>query len=370
MVVASGSGAPTASTVPRRQPMVAPHWPAALGARVRVEGHGLGTYVRFDFSWLSRVAHTIDFDEGGERTLTSDVRCRDSWFLRRLCCCGCVAARPVANGWQICDDDDLGSIRVSTLVAPDEPQTIKLAPANMSMCEFRVEVTQRFGVPPEKQQFVIQNDGGDRGDVGNNAASGGRDGELVGEGAGPSTTVWRAGLRSGTRVLLVPMDGPVAEPVGEGEWSVERIVALRRKRLETEKARAEKQVALHDAVLAVGGSIGAAVGAAVLGLIYDGIIGDIGTFGFIGMFVGVVIALDIGVFLGVIGGGVIGAIGYVIGGVIVGGAVACNIGGFVGGFVGVVLSGVIAASLGQALEGGYDLQVPRTRVWGTSSAPP
>ena len=164
-------------------------------------------------------------------------------------------------------------------MAPDEPQTIKLAPANMSMCEFRVEVTERFGVPPEKQQFVIQNDGGDRGDVGNNNASGGRDGELVGEGADPSATVWRAGLRSGTRVLLVAMDGPVAELMSEGEWSVGRIVALRRKRPKTEKARAKKEVDRFDHV--VGGFHN--VGAAVIGGFVSGCVG-----GFVGAVIGFV----------------------------------------------------------------------------------
>jgi hypothetical protein len=31
----------------------APHWPAALGARVHIDGHGYGTYVRFDANFLS-----------------------------------------------------------------------------------------------------------------------------------------------------------------------------------------------------------------------------------------------------------------------------------------------------------------------------
>ena len=136
---------------PRRHPMTAPHWPAAVGARVHVEGHGLGIYVRFDFNFLSRVAHTIDFDGLGEKTLSSDFCCRDSWYLRRLCCC--VAARPVANGWQIVLDD-FGSVQVSTLMAP-EPQRIALTPANMSMCEFRCEVTRLFEVPPAQQQQLV-----------------------------------------------------------------------------------------------------------------------------------------------------------------------------------------------------------------------
>jgi hypothetical protein len=51
-----------------RQHQAAPHWPAALGARVHVDGYGQGTYVRFDPSFLvSGHAHTIDFDQGGEQ---------------------------------------------------------------------------------------------------------------------------------------------------------------------------------------------------------------------------------------------------------------------------------------------------------------
>ena len=79
VVVAAELGVPKASTGAgvgqqglHRHPMTAPHWPAAMGARAHVEGHGLGTYVGFDFDVLARVAHTIDFDEGGEQTLTSD----------------------------------------------------------------------------------------------------------------------------------------------------------------------------------------------------------------------------------------------------------------------------------------------------------
>ena len=81
VAVAADVGAPRASTGagvdrlhgPSRHVMTAPHLPAALGARVHVEGHGLGTYVRFDFN-LSRVAHTIDFDEGGEKMLRTQER--------------------------------------------------------------------------------------------------------------------------------------------------------------------------------------------------------------------------------------------------------------------------------------------------------
>ena len=402
----------SSSTLPRRQPIVAPHWPAALGARVRVQGHGLGTYVRYDFRLLSRVAHTIEFDEGGERTLASDFRCRDSWFLRRLCCSGCVAARSVASGWQICDDDDLGSVRVSTLVAPDEPHMIKLAPANMSMYEFRVGVSQRFGVPPEKQHLVIQNDGGHRGpgDVGTNKDNG----ELVGEGMDPSTTVWRAELRS--RLLLVAMDWLVAEPGDEGEWSVERIVALRRKRLKTEKARAKEHVQEAVDAFAVG----------VLGVVSGGLVG-----GFVGVVPGGVVVVGVGVaivanfsvgvaivanfaivvvgVLGSIVGAYVGAGAYVwsrrppnsstsagiLAGVILGAFIGIAIHAAIVIVIGEVLGAVpnrhgssidrwtyrwytlpLAASLGQALEGGHcdhrvspccDIPtylhlVPRTRV--------
>jgi hypothetical protein len=241
--------------------MAAPHWPAAVGARVRIEGHGLGTYVWFDFNLLSRVAHTIDFDEGGEKTLTSDFPCRDSWLLRRLCCC--VAARTVADGWQIVDDD-LGSVQVSTLMAP-EPQTIALAPANMSMCEHRSGVARLFGVPPEQQQLVVQGEGGDRGDVGAESV-GGEASELVGEGSDPSTTVWRAGVRAGMRLLLVAMDSPVA--TGEGAtWSVEWVVELRREGLQSEVARVKNGIfwAVNGCGSSIAKGVGAVVGCGVLG---------------------------------------------------------------------------------------------------------
>ena len=57
--------------------MTVPHLPAAVGARVHVEGHGLGTYVRFDYNVLSPVLHCIDFDECGEKTFRGDSSCRD-----------------------------------------------------------------------------------------------------------------------------------------------------------------------------------------------------------------------------------------------------------------------------------------------------
>ena len=60
-------------------------------------------------------------------------------------------ARPVADGWQVVDD--LGSVVVSTLTAP-EPQTIVLTPA-MSVCELRSEVAQRFGAPLALDVTVI-----------------------------------------------------------------------------------------------------------------------------------------------------------------------------------------------------------------------
>lgn len=56
--------------------------PAAVGARVHVEGHGQGTYVRFDFNMLPPVLHCIDFDEGGEKTFKGDSACRDRWCRR------------------------------------------------------------------------------------------------------------------------------------------------------------------------------------------------------------------------------------------------------------------------------------------------
>jgi hypothetical protein len=308
--------------------MTAPHWPAAVGARVHIEGHGLGTYVRFDFNLLSRVVHTIDFDGLGEQTLSSDFPCRDSWYLRRLCCC--VAARPVASGWQIVLDD-FGTVQVSTLMAP-EPQRIALAPANMSLCELRSEVARRFGVPSAQQRLVVQGgEGGDQGDAGTEG-SGGGDGELVGEGSDPSTTVWRSGVRPGMRLLLVATDAPVA--AGEGAtWSVERVVGLRREGLQSEVARAKKQV--HRA------SVGVAAGVVAVG-------------------VGVAVAVTVA------GAGAVGA-GDAIAGAI-DGAVAVTI---VVAVVAVVAVRVddfgdrAAAALEAALEGHNYVPLPRTRVWGT-----
>ena len=48
-------------------------------------GTGKGSYVRFDFNVLPPVLHCIDFDEGGEKTFSSDSACHDRWCLRRLC---------------------------------------------------------------------------------------------------------------------------------------------------------------------------------------------------------------------------------------------------------------------------------------------
>eukprot|EP01051_Picozoa_sp_SAG22_P015709 SAG22_NODE_2093_length_3020_cov_8.343033_1_plen_481_part_00 len=173
-----------------------PDWPAALGARVHVAGYGQGTYVRFDPGFVSGHAHTIDFDEGGLKTLSSD-----SWCLRRLRCCSAV--RPVASGW--CVVGELGSVQVSTLMAP-EPQSIGLAPA-MSISELRAEIAQRFGVPPRLQRLVAQPPpaAGHSGAAGGGAAAG-HEGHLVGEGCRPSTTVWGSGVRAGMQLLLVSTD--------------------------------------------------------------------------------------------------------------------------------------------------------------------
>ena len=208
-----------------RPAMTAPHWPAPVGARVHVEGHGEGNYVGFDFNLLSRVAHTIDFDGGGETTLRSDFPCRDSWCLRRLCCCS--ATRPVASGWWVVDDP--GSVQVSTLMAPEEPKTIALAPANMSMCQLRSEIARCFEVPPEQQRLVLQGEGQAQGDPGAEGSSGGDDG-LVGEGSHSSATVWASGVRAGMRLLLVAADLPPADLPGLLHEGLESEVARVKRR--------------------------------------------------------------------------------------------------------------------------------------------
>eukprot|EP01051_Picozoa_sp_SAG22_P012293 SAG22_NODE_1263_length_4967_cov_5.836278_2_plen_427_part_00 len=207
-------GHPTAMTVP--------NLPAAVGARVHVEGHGQGTYVRFDFNVLSPVLHCIDFDEGGEKTFRGDSACRDRWCRRprfvvpphqkvadTIQWCwpsGWDSTRPVANGWRVVDD--LGSVHVYTLIAPAEVQTIALKPANMSMCELRVEIAQRLGVPPEHQRLVIQGQG--EGD-GEPSAEGSGSGEHE-LGSDPSATVWSSGVRAGMRILVCAVEPRVPLP--------------------------------------------------------------------------------------------------------------------------------------------------------------
>ena len=60
------------------RPHAAPHYPAPLFSRICVDGR-LGTYARFDPVFGGRHKHTVDFDECGKQTLTSD-----SWLVRQL----------------------------------------------------------------------------------------------------------------------------------------------------------------------------------------------------------------------------------------------------------------------------------------------
>ena len=91
-------------------------------------------------------------------------------------------------------------------------------------------------MPPEQQRLILQCKGDGAGAEG----CAGGDGALVAEGADPSDTVWSAGARAGMRLLLVATDAPAA--VGEGTWSVEQVVGLRREGLESEVARVKKRV--------------------------------------------------------------------------------------------------------------------------------
>jgi hypothetical protein len=354
--------------------MTAPHLPAALGARVHVEGHGLGTYVRFDFN-LSRVAHTIDFDEGGEKMLRSNFPCRDNWFLRRLCCCS--ATRPVADGWQVVKD--LGSIQVFTLMAP-EPQTIVLT-ANMSICELRSEVARCFEVPPEQQQLVAQGEAGDQGDAGTEG-SGREHGELVGEGSDPSTTVWRSGVRAGMCLLLVATDSLVA--AGEGTWSVERIARLQREGLQSEVARAKEQrktaLAIAAAITAtIAATItAAAVGMRVLKMHENGIADSAVLISVVGVVAGGVSAVskhvnDVAALISVVGVVFVlfvsGRFGFdapvVVSVVSVSVGVGFGVGAGVAGRRWTLDDDDDAAGAAAALEGRTYKPLSRTRVWGT-----
>ena len=81
----------------------------------------------------------------------------------------------------------IGSVNVSTLLTASEQQQVELT-ARMSMLELKLELAQRFGVAPWKQQLVIQ--------------GGARDGELVSEGSEPKTVL-------GMSLLLVAVEHAV-----------------------------------------------------------------------------------------------------------------------------------------------------------------
>jgi hypothetical protein len=90
-------------------------------------------------------------------------------------------------------------------MAPEEPQTIALAPANMTMCELRADIVQHFDIPPAQLWLVIQ-DRAHREGEGNPGlgaeGSGSGDGALVGDGSDPPATVWGSGVRTGMRILV------------------------------------------------------------------------------------------------------------------------------------------------------------------------
>ena len=368
----------------------APYWPPPIGSRVHVEGHGEGNYAGFEFRILSPgVAHTIDFDEGGEKILVSASSCRDScWWCRGRRDLSSSAARPVARGWRVINN--LGSVQVSTLMAPDELQTIALTPANMSMCEFRAEVALRFGVPPEQQQLVVRGDGGDRGTA---ERSGSTDGELVGQGrANPSMTVWAAGVRAGMSLLLVVGEASLG---GEAA-SVERVLELRRERLELEVARAKAQVTAVG-----GGTCGRACGSIVgmsFACIIMGAIISVGimityppsTWGSTLIYltvvvVGVVVAfsppVDIvkilfgGIFAGAVGSfigcwfigniglSMVGAVGIISAGGLIGGGIAGGRGSKTILRPFGTSTEAVAKSLAAALEGRDYVPPPHTRGW-------
>ena len=89
----------------------------------------------------------------------------------------------------------IGSVNVSTLTA-SEQQQVELT-ARMSMLELKLELAQRFGVAPWKQQLVIQ--------------GGARDGELVGEGSEPKS-VGRFFFSMGSPLAAPPAAAPAPAP--------------------------------------------------------------------------------------------------------------------------------------------------------------
>jgi hypothetical protein len=233
-------------------------------------------------------------------------------------------------------------------MAPEEPQTIPLAPANMSMCELRSEIARCFEVPPEQQRLVLNGEGQAQVDPGaDSEGSGGGDGGLVGEGSDPSAMVWGSGVRAGMRLLLVAADSPAA--VDEEMWSVERVVGLQREKLESEVAGVKRRVeAVSDVVGFVATFVGI-VGGGTIGC--AGFAGFAGCAGAIGCVVGDVVFIVIGAAV---------AVGAVVIGASVG--VDFTVGSVVGGVGGV-------ENFAAALEGRDYIPLPRTRGWGTTVAP-
>jgi hypothetical protein len=120
----------------------APHYPVATRSRVRVDGWGAGTYVAFAPRLLGRHRHTIDFDAGGRRTLTSDRLLARAWGNGAGLGQGAGGA---AAGWAVAaEGTPLGSVLVNAFPSA-EPVAVPLS-AGLSHAGLRAAVAERLGV--------------------------------------------------------------------------------------------------------------------------------------------------------------------------------------------------------------------------------
>lgn len=117
----------------------APHYPAALGARVHAPEFGAGTYLHFDPMFCcGHHRHTIEFDESGQQVLVSDC-----WLWRALC------PGPIAGFGRMCvpgdDDSDLWSNITDLGSGETQQERLHLA--------IDITVSRSFGVAGGQLKF-------------------------------------------------------------------------------------------------------------------------------------------------------------------------------------------------------------------------
>ena len=224
-----------------------PHYPLPPHTRVKIAGRGYGNYVRFTPNFWGRHSHTVYFDdEQAEQTLTSD-----RWLPRAACPCCQRPHYPIASGWEAVPADPAAAIFVSSLYGPKsaELQRIPIHEGTL-MYELQAQISAIFGVPMECQRLTFA--GNDTVATGNSPGhsdlpvvkaavftGSGIVSELVPQ-IGPLEPIYRAGLHSGTWLLLVVCEARAAgHRQREGEHY--RPTAVRAAQLAGERALIRNQ---------------------------------------------------------------------------------------------------------------------------------